>query len=356
MVKTLHEAGIEVILDVVYNHTAEGGAGGPVLSFRGLDNQAYYRLDPADPTPVRRLHRHRQQPEHAPPPRAAADHGQPPVLDPGDARRRVPVRPRGHARPRAARRRPALGVLRPHPAGPGRPTGQADRRAVGRGRGRLPGRQLPAVVVGVERSLPRQHPRRLARPRRRPQRVRLAGHRLVGPVRGRRSAAPRQHQLRHRPRRVHARRPRHLQRQAQRGERRGRPRRHRRQPVVELRGRGPDRRPADQRAAGPPAAEPARHAPLLPGSADVGRGRRDGSDPGRQQQRVRARQRGVVGALGRDRTRTCSSSPDGSSPTGPPTRSSTAAASSGATPPRAMRRPPTTCCRTRPGSPPPEPR
>jgi len=49
MVKTLHEAGIEVILDVVYNHTAEGGAGGPVLGFKGLDNPAYYRLDPGDP-------------------------------------------------------------------------------------------------------------------------------------------------------------------------------------------------------------------------------------------------------------------------------------------------------------------
>jgi len=48
MVKTLHEAGIEVILDVVYNHTAEGGKGGPLLSFKGLDNSAYYRLDPQD--------------------------------------------------------------------------------------------------------------------------------------------------------------------------------------------------------------------------------------------------------------------------------------------------------------------
>ncbi len=50
MVKTLHEAGIEVILDVVYNHTAEGGTGGPVLSFKGLDNPGYYRLDPSDPS------------------------------------------------------------------------------------------------------------------------------------------------------------------------------------------------------------------------------------------------------------------------------------------------------------------
>ncbi|WP_017933056.1 glycogen debranching protein GlgX [Nocardioides sp. Iso805N] len=44
MVKTLHEAGIEVILDVVYNHTAEGNHLGPTLSFKGIDNPAYYRL------------------------------------------------------------------------------------------------------------------------------------------------------------------------------------------------------------------------------------------------------------------------------------------------------------------------
>ena len=44
MVRTLHAAGIEVILDVVYNHTAEGSQLGPHLSFRGLDNEAYYRL------------------------------------------------------------------------------------------------------------------------------------------------------------------------------------------------------------------------------------------------------------------------------------------------------------------------
>jgi glycogen operon protein len=49
MVKTLHRAGIEVILDVVYNHTAEGNHLGPTLSFRGIDNAAYYRLSPDDP-------------------------------------------------------------------------------------------------------------------------------------------------------------------------------------------------------------------------------------------------------------------------------------------------------------------
>jgi isoamylase len=49
MVKALHEAGIEVILDVVYNHTAEGDHMGPTLSFRGIDNAAYYRLDGSQP-------------------------------------------------------------------------------------------------------------------------------------------------------------------------------------------------------------------------------------------------------------------------------------------------------------------
>jgi glycogen operon protein len=46
MVRALHRAGLEVILDVVFNHTAEGGWGGPTLSFRGLDNAEYYRLVP----------------------------------------------------------------------------------------------------------------------------------------------------------------------------------------------------------------------------------------------------------------------------------------------------------------------
>jgi isoamylase len=49
MVKVLHSAGIEVILDVVYNHTAEGNHLGPTLSFRGIDNPAYYRLVPDNP-------------------------------------------------------------------------------------------------------------------------------------------------------------------------------------------------------------------------------------------------------------------------------------------------------------------
>ncbi len=49
MVRELHKAGLEVILDIVFNHTAEGDERGPTLSFRGLDNPVYYMLDPEHP-------------------------------------------------------------------------------------------------------------------------------------------------------------------------------------------------------------------------------------------------------------------------------------------------------------------
>ena len=147
MVKTLHAAGIEVILDVVYNHTAEGNHLGPTLSMRGIDNQAYYRTMDDDPryyldftgtgNSLNMRHPHVLQL----------------IMDSlrywvtRDARRRLPLRPRVDAGPRAVRGRPAVGVLRPRPAGSGGLAGEADRRAVGHRRGRLPGRQLPAAVV-----------------------------------------------------------------------------------------------------------------------------------------------------------------------------------------------------------------
>src|SRR4029079_14174393 len=49
MVKDLHAAGLEVLIDVVYNHTAEGNHLGPTIGFKGIDNPAYYRLVPEDP-------------------------------------------------------------------------------------------------------------------------------------------------------------------------------------------------------------------------------------------------------------------------------------------------------------------
>src|SRR5690606_1145910 len=47
-VARLHDAGLEIILDVVYNHTAEGNEKGPTLSFKGFDNASYYRLMPEE--------------------------------------------------------------------------------------------------------------------------------------------------------------------------------------------------------------------------------------------------------------------------------------------------------------------
>ncbi len=52
-VRSLHEAGIEVLVDVVFNHTGEGGPDDPAWSLRGLDNRAYYRADPGDPSRYR---------------------------------------------------------------------------------------------------------------------------------------------------------------------------------------------------------------------------------------------------------------------------------------------------------------
>ena len=151
------------ILDVVYNHTAEGDHLGPTLSLRGLANAAYYKLDADDP-------------------RRYADYTgcgntlsarQPHVLQlimdslrywvTGDARRRLPVRPGLRAGALLPRRRQALRLLRDDPAGPGHQRREAHRRALGHRRGRLPGRGVPAAVDGVERPLPRRRPRLLGR-------------------------------------------------------------------------------------------------------------------------------------------------------------------------------------------------
>ena len=110
--------------------------------------------------------------------------------------------------------------------------------------------------------------------------------------------ADREHQLRHRPRRLHAARPGLLQREAQRGQRRGQPRRREPQPVVELRRRGRDRRRGGARAAGPPAAQLPDHAAALPGRADDRARRRDRPHPARQQQRLLPGQRARPGSTG----------------------------------------------------------
>ena len=165
MVKTFHSAGIEVILDVVYNHTGEGNHLGPTLSLRGIDNRAYYRLE-QQPALLHGLHRHGQQPQHAAPAHDPAHHGFAALLGERHARRRLPVRSRAGARARAARCRPAVGVLRHHPSRSDAGEREADRRAVGRRPGRLSGRQLSDSLGGVERQVPRHRSALLARRRR----------------------------------------------------------------------------------------------------------------------------------------------------------------------------------------------
>ena len=146
MVRALHAAGIEVILDVVYNHTAEGNQLGPTLSLRGIDNASYYRLSPEDPRYYMDFTGCGNT-LNMPHPRVLQL-----IMDSlrywvhGDARRWLPLRPRQHAGPRAVRGQQAGRVLRHHPPGPGPVAGQADRRAVGRRPGRLPGRQLPGAA------------------------------------------------------------------------------------------------------------------------------------------------------------------------------------------------------------------
>ena len=102
MVRTLHSAGLEVILDVVYNHTAEGNHLGPTLSSRRRQRL----LLPAGQRPaalLHGLHRMRQHAEHDASQGPAAHHGQPAVLGAGDARGWLPLRPGQHTRPRASR-------------------------------------------------------------------------------------------------------------------------------------------------------------------------------------------------------------------------------------------------------------
>ena len=310
MVKELHAAGIEVILDVVYNHTAEGDHTGPTLSFKGIDNPGYYRLDGEQPRPVHRLHRLREHPRRPPSRGAGAAHGLAALLGHRDARRRVPLRPRLGAGPLDARRRPAVGLLRRRPPGPGGQQRQADRRAVGRRPRRLPGRQLPAAVDGVERQVPRHRARRLVRRARRRPRPRLPADRLLRPLPLRRPAPVRQHQLRHRARRLHAGRPGHLRAQAQRGQRRGQPGRREPQPQLELRRRGPDRRPGGPGAAGPAGAQPPGHAAAVHRRADADRRRRARPHPAGQQQRLLPGQRDLLARLeGRRRGPAARSSP-----------------------------------------------
>ncbi len=97
MVRDLHAAGLEVIIDVVFNHTAEGSEWGPTLCFRGIDNAAYYRLQDDRSHYVDDTGCGNTAGPVSPPTPAPGD-GLTALLGAGDARRRVPVRPRGQPR------------------------------------------------------------------------------------------------------------------------------------------------------------------------------------------------------------------------------------------------------------------
>ena len=116
------------------------------------------------------FHRHRQHLQSAPSAHPPAGHGQPALLGERHARRRFSLRSRLHPGARRERGEQAARLLRNHSPGPGHFAGEADRRAVGRRRRRLSGRQFPGPLGGVERQIPRRGPQFLER-RRRPDRA-----------------------------------------------------------------------------------------------------------------------------------------------------------------------------------------
>ena len=239
------------------------------------------------PAALRRHHGLWQRHERGRSADPAADHGFAAVLAHRDAGRRLPVRPGPHARPPGRRLRPGVGLLRPGVAGPRGVGCEADRGAVGRRPERqLRGRAVPAVVAGVERSVPGHGARLLAQPRRPPRRLRDPVHRIRRHVRRSRTSADGVGQPDHRPRRLHPGRPGVLRRQAQRGQRRGQPRRHRRQPLVELRSRGAHDRRRDPRPAWAPEPSPPRDAAAVLRRPDDPRRGRAGPHPAGQQQRL----------------------------------------------------------------------
>ncbi len=225
MVLALHRAGIEVILDVVFNHTAEGNEDGPTLELQGAGEPRLLHARKRRPH-LSQLLRLRQHAQRQPSDRPRDDLPLPPLLGPQLPRRRLPLRSGVDPQPqpqrrtgaqsagaRVDRRRPAAGRHQDH------------RRGVGRRRRLSGGHVRQPPLGGMERPLPRRPAPLLAG---RSEHGRPAGHaagRLQRPLRGQRTAALPQHQLHHLPRRLHAQRPGLLQRETQRGQRRGEPRR-----------------------------------------------------------------------------------------------------------------------------------
>ena len=248
MVKNFHAAGIEVLLDVVYNHTAEGDAHGPTLCFRGYDDLGTYRRVSARPDDAREPDTYWDvtgcgntvNAENPAMLRLILDslrywvtemHVDGFRFDLASALART-----GHEVDMTGHLLTCIGqdpVLRHVKL-------VAEPWDVSHEGYRLG--EFPAQWVEWNDQY-RDTIRDFWRGRSDGVRDgRDASRRVERPLPRRRPLAVRLDQLRHRPRRLHAARPRVVRREAQRGQRRGQPRRHRQQPVVELRRRGRDRR------------------------------------------------------------------------------------------------------------------
>ena len=297
LVKAMHRAGIEVILDVVYNHTAEGNHLGPTLSFKGVDNFAYYRTMPDAPRYYKDFTGtgNSLNPVNPSVLRLIMDSLRYFVLEchvdgfrfdlASALAREFHDVDRLSAFFDIIHQDPVLSqvklIAEPWDVGEG-----------GYQVGNFP------VLWTEWNGMYRDTMRDFWRGQQLRRRVRPAVHRLERPLPVGRAASVRVDQLHHGPRRVHAARSRHLRGAAQRGEPRGEPGRDDGQPLVELRRRRGDGRPRRERAARPAGAQLPLHAPALARRADAARRRRDRPHPEGQQQRLLPGQRDQLARLG----------------------------------------------------------
>jgi glycogen operon protein len=262
MVRSLHRAGIEVILDVVYNHTGEGNHLGPTLCFRGVDNQTYYHLDPGDP-------RHYLDYTGC---GNSVNATHPRVLQLILDSLRYWVNEmhvdgfRFDLLPVLGRDRNGLDAYAPFFTTVRQDPSLAGVKLIAEPWD-LGARRAGVAALRLERSVREEPPR-----------------------------SAREHQLRDLSRRLHARGPGELPAKAQRAQRRGQ--RYRSQPEPQLGCRGHDRGGGDLAHAPPHQAQPARHARLLAGRAHASARGRAGSNPAGEQQHLLSGQRALLGRLG----------------------------------------------------------